>query len=299
MAGCESCNTLRTYAAEFMANGVTAKVCQSLQDNTGLNPDLSVLHNNCDDIGNVVDCLSSALESALKNADPCHWEEFLTLLLNNYRIINDVLVCNECGQWHQIDLIWEEIRNIYTILDTLTGGASYRTMTPGVDYDTIFFNGWYSDSGNVRVRYVETAGYYDIIMDSPTSSNEVYRVRHDDLIAANILMKHGDDLDDVPTSRIWGVNFKGRFASLQNMTLRSTGIEGVWNLRPRDLRMAWTAYGGINENHSGCKALVNWTTYADGYNQQLNIPPYTSLNAWTGTVYAAGINFTGNFLLIK
>lgn len=297
---CEACDSLRNVAPAIELTGITDKMCQSLKEDTGLNPDLSVLHDNCTDIGALINCLMGSLIDSLPAFSSCDYKEFALELAKNTLHSMNAIACSDCGQWEQIWLIWKEIENIYKILDSLTGGATYRTMTPGVDYDTTFFNGWYTTSGNVRVRYIETNGYFEVIMDSPTSSDQIYRLYHDGLIAANVRMRHSSSVEEEPTSRIFGVNFKGNFSDLQDMTMRSQGGGGIWNLRPSAVRVAWDANCSIVNNNSGCKALVTWGSYADGYNQQLNISAYTSLPAWTGEVVCSGgANCTMTMLLIK
>lgn len=299
---CEACDSLREVSPAIELTGLTDKMCQSLKEDTGLNPDLSVLHDNCTDIWALINCLMGSLIDSLPAFSSCDYKEFALELAKNTLHSLNAIACSDCGQWEQIHLIWKEIENIYKILDSLTGGATYRTMTPGVDYDTTFFNKWYTPSGNVRVRYIETNGYYEVVMDSPTSSEQAYRLYHDGLIAANVRMRHSDSVEDEPTSRIYGVNFKGKFSGLQNMTLRSTTVNttGIWNLRPAAIRAAWDASCNIIHNNSGCKALVTWGSYADGYNQQLNISAYTSLPAWTGEVACSGgANLTVSMLMIK
>ena len=52
---CEACRNLQEYAPEFVLNGVTENVENSLKNNTGFNP--SSGHDDCQDLNDANDCL--------------------------------------------------------------------------------------------------------------------------------------------------------------------------------------------------------------------------------------------------
>ena len=54
---CGACDDLRDTSGDFIVNGVTESICESLHDNTGLNPTLLVLHTDEEDLHSINDCL--------------------------------------------------------------------------------------------------------------------------------------------------------------------------------------------------------------------------------------------------
>lgn len=112
---CLACEDLKEYAPEFVVNGVTEAVCNSLVKNNGLNPNLSVLHNNCSDLQDVNDCLIGALGDTLPAYDICDIKDYLEKLTKNIKLMFDALICNECGQW--------------TLLDGLVDAEGYITVS--------------------------------------------------------------------------------------------------------------------------------------------------------------------------
>lgn len=114
---CTACADLREDAPEFMLNGVTAAVCTALQNNKGFNA--SNGNNNAVDLQNGVDCLIGALIDALETYDVCDWQEFMAKFLrNNYELLK-ALVCNEKGQWSEIDTINAFLDQICPSIDNI------------------------------------------------------------------------------------------------------------------------------------------------------------------------------------
>lgn len=141
---CDSCANLREYAPEFVQNGVTSRVSTSLKNNTGFNPSLSVLHENCEDLNDANDCLIGRLPQELAGYDVCEWKEFMGKLLPNQYEMLKALIAGDCGQWKKLDLLC----NITdTLLDLINGGGPTRHA-----------RGYWTDLG--RSQFTKTAGDY-------------------------------------------------------------------------------------------------------------------------------------------
>lgn len=96
---CNACADLISDAPEFMARGVTDTVCDSLKNNTGLNPTLSVLHDNCEDFEKMNDCLIGKKAIDVKSYSDCDWKKFAKDFIQNLYQYLKALNCSECGQW--------------------------------------------------------------------------------------------------------------------------------------------------------------------------------------------------------
>lgn len=122
---CNACNDLRNTSPEFVQNGVTETICASLQKNTGFNPALTTLHDNCEDLNNANDCLIARMDSELESYDVCDWKAFMHKFLPNMYELNKAMICGSCGQWGQIQsfcgLINDILYNNTIPYGTLTG----------------------------------------------------------------------------------------------------------------------------------------------------------------------------------
>ena len=96
---CNACADLISDAPEFMARGVTDVVCESLKNNTGLNPTLPVLHDNCEDFEKMNDCLIGKKAIELKAYPLCDWKKFAKDFVQNLYQYLKALNCSLCGIW--------------------------------------------------------------------------------------------------------------------------------------------------------------------------------------------------------
>lgn len=115
---CDSCTDLRDYAKEFVAHGVTDTVANSLKNNTGLNPNLTVLHENCEDMADVVDCLVGRMQD-LSQYQNCDWKEYVGKLVPNLYETFKAVNANDCGQWEKLKKMDEMLDLIKAIWDKL------------------------------------------------------------------------------------------------------------------------------------------------------------------------------------
>lgn len=111
---CNACADLMADAPEFMSSGVTERVCNSLKNNTGLNPALDVLHDNCEDFDKMVDCLIGKKAIDMKSYSDCDWKKFTKDFIQNLYQYLKALNCSMCGSW-----------NIVSNLNLSVGGTSF------------------------------------------------------------------------------------------------------------------------------------------------------------------------------
>jgi len=114
---CLACNKLKELNPEFVLNGLTLSMYNSLKNNTGLKPSLG--HNNCEDLNDLNDCLLGSLYDKIDAYDICDWREFMKEYLANQKNINAALIASDCGQWEQINLIWEQINLIWNAINQI------------------------------------------------------------------------------------------------------------------------------------------------------------------------------------
>lgn len=114
---CNACNELKENNAELILNGVTQAICQSLANNTGLNPENG--NNNCVDLDTLHECLMGQMLDTLEAYDICDWKEFMEKYATNAQTLMDALLCGECGQWENIDDLWTEISKIWNEINNL------------------------------------------------------------------------------------------------------------------------------------------------------------------------------------
>lgn len=117
---CNACNDLREYAPEFAQNGVTSTVATSLQNNTGFNPNLTVLHEDCEDLNDANDCLIGRMDQEIEAYEMCDWKEFMHKFLPNLYDMLKAIIASICGLWIQVDRLWCWMRSITTEPKTYT-----------------------------------------------------------------------------------------------------------------------------------------------------------------------------------
>lgn len=125
---CDACNELRQNASNFVQNGVDNTVCASLMNNTGFNPSLTVLHDNCEDLHNANDCLIGRMTDELEAYDVCDWKDFSNKYMSNLYEMLKAIICSDCGEWAKITALCESI-DLLTLVVT-GGGATINYMTP-------------------------------------------------------------------------------------------------------------------------------------------------------------------------
>lgn len=117
---CDACDTLRQQAPEFVQQGVTDNVAASLKNNTGLNPALTVLHDNCTDLNNVNDCLIGRMGDEIKAYDNCDWKEYMGKFTPNLYETLKAIIASGCGLWTKLCV------GLDTLLDLIRGDTPQR-----------------------------------------------------------------------------------------------------------------------------------------------------------------------------
>lgn len=307
---CGSCNDLKILQPDIKAVGMTTAICNSLKNDTGLNPSVTPRHTNCDDMSLLSDCMIGGVIQDMNKYNPCDYKEALTDALTNLKLVVDALNCSNCGIWsrihaiedrldaieEQIRLIWIEIDNIYTLLDALRG-TGYERLAES-RFSARFYNNWYTESGTVRLDYIETP--YEVYVRglSPVGTE---RLQNDDILS-NVRQRHEKTLAQEPQSAIYGVNFTGASSAWNNyeFTNVSEVSNGIWNLNtnasPRP-PIRWHAGCQYNTGYDGNKITANITQYADGFNSQFsNLINYYS-NGSSLDCTGSGINLQIECLL--
>lgn len=116
---CGACDDLRQNAPDFVQNGVTTAVCNSLKNDTGLNAGLSPKHTDCEDMEDVLDCLIGNLDDELEAYDVCDWKDFMHKFIPNLYNTLGAMVCAMCGQW-------TAIHKLECLVNYLFKGATFR-----------------------------------------------------------------------------------------------------------------------------------------------------------------------------
>lgn len=98
---CAACDDLRQTSPEFVVNGLTEDMCESLQNNTGLNPtlDLQNQHNDCEDLNDLNDCLIGNMEKEVSAYQICDWKTFMKNFIPNLWTMLKAMICSICGMW--------------------------------------------------------------------------------------------------------------------------------------------------------------------------------------------------------
>lgn len=147
---CASCERLCDNAPDFVQHGVTDEICASLKNDTGLNPSLSVLHNNCEDFEDMTDCLIGRMDQDIDLYEVCDWQTYMHKLVPNLYNYLKAMVCWLCGISDKINAIIgriECIKNaVQALVEQLTTSASFEPQVQyargnGIDSE------WYVPSG--------------------------------------------------------------------------------------------------------------------------------------------------------
>ena len=156
---CDACSKLQEDAAEFVQNGVTTSICNSLKNNTGFNT--SSDNDNCTDLDYANDCLIGNMEDALEAYDVCSWKVFMKDFIHNLWNVLKAMICSMCGLWTKtekqdcyIDFLinGESVSGKLTEDDFVPGtGVSFgRTDTQSIDLSLVVRGNVYTTSGSVK-----------------------------------------------------------------------------------------------------------------------------------------------------
>ena len=263
MGYCEACEELRQNAPHFILNGIREIECESLQKNTGINPALGVLHDNCEDLNNINDCLIAALAETLPAVNICDIKEFTESLMMNIHTTNKALICSDCGQWTEIGKLWKRLQDLEKLVQALRGD-NFLYLTEGVDYDLHMHNNITIDaSGPLKIGIIESSGICSVHISCEGLGHAQLK---------ELRQEHANGVEKEPASIIAGVTFKGKYAPLNTMTLTENSYNngfGIFNVSPKPARASWQANYNVYKNHNGEAYCFVWRSYNDGFNNQI------------------------------
>lgn len=128
---CEACETLRVNAAAFVQHGVTNTECNSMANDTGINPNLSPKHNDATDLHTANDCLVGKMNDDIESYNVCDWQDFMHKFMSNLHELLKLMICALGGIWTKIhDLISRvtslesRMTNVENRLTTVEGDVS-------------------------------------------------------------------------------------------------------------------------------------------------------------------------------
>lgn len=119
LINCNACEDLREYAPEFVQKGVTDTVCNSMKNDTGINPTATVTHTDCEDLNTVNDCLVGRMDDELEAYDSCDWKKFMHKFIPNLYTLLKLMICSICGLWVNVHLLWAEIDKLWAEINAL------------------------------------------------------------------------------------------------------------------------------------------------------------------------------------
>ena len=144
---CESCVNLKENAPDFVTNGVTDDIAASLEANTGFNPNLDVLHDNCEDLNDANDCLIGMLGQEIETYSQCQWKEFMDIFLGNAYEMYKAIIASDCGLWDTIDDIVTQVEE--PVYCRATGTVSTETSGTSSTQVTLATKSLYNDPDNI------------------------------------------------------------------------------------------------------------------------------------------------------
>lgn len=161
---CSACTELKENASEFVQKGVTKTVCTSLKNNTGFNPSLTTLHDDCEDLDTATDCMIGMMEKEIDSYDVCDWREFMKKFINNLTQLLKAIICSICGLWDRTDALCDLIGSSiapplrdYAVLPLRTSGSDTGHSTSHVRFhaDDGTLNPYTKHSQGVGISYAK------------------------------------------------------------------------------------------------------------------------------------------------
>lgn len=130
---CNACEDLRKSAPDFVQNGVSKTICNSMKNDTGLNPKLTTLHTDCEDLDTANDCLIGTMDKELSETDTCDLPSFIhNFILNIYNMFK-LMICAICGLWEST----HDLEDRATSLESRATKLEDRMDTAEDDIDTL------------------------------------------------------------------------------------------------------------------------------------------------------------------
>lgn len=119
VGNCKACNELKETSLETARKGIGEEQCKSLQNDTGLNPKLPVLHNDCEDLNDLNDCFIDSFSEEIETYDDCDWKEYAKDHNSHIWNVFKAIICAICGLWKNIHDLWADLSNIWKNINDL------------------------------------------------------------------------------------------------------------------------------------------------------------------------------------
>lgn len=173
----------------------------------------------------------------------------------------------------RIEKIETMIKDLNKKLDALSGGGEYTILKMGTDYNLTFYNNFYTPDKYLQVGIIDLSDRSIIRVQNGISSlNNVtnsYGLKHDN-IQTEFKLRHSDKTNDSPLSRIFKVEFLGKYSYLNDAPIVEQTAGGLWNMRPVESRASYEI-GGRFDNYNGEPLTFVGISYIDGYNTQFDV----------------------------
>lgn len=118
---CNVCDDLKEISTEFTSLGITDTVCTSLKNDTGLNPSLPILHDDCEDLELMNDCLIGRPKDELEKYDQCDWKKFMRKFLWNLHEMLGGIICAVCGLWTNVHSLTRRVKALEDMVKDICG----------------------------------------------------------------------------------------------------------------------------------------------------------------------------------
>lgn len=232
---CKACADLQEHSPEFIANGVTDDVYNSLINDTGFNP--SSGHNDCTDLNDANDCLVGTMEEEVDSYSMCDWKKFMKKFIRNLWHTLKAIIAAICGLWTFVHKHECEINYLYQgqnfRIGENTSGDAYAVAGKGVS-----FIGPHAETANtsdLHIRYI--AGGL--------------------MLGGGSLYLYSKDWDEQDT--------KGNKIKVGNFDLASSGDTRGYHIAYN--RKGNTIWGGTGVYASGGELLVEFRIKRSSYPQ--------------------------------
>lgn len=162
---CSACERLREENADFIEYGISDPECKSLQNDTGLNSKLTVLHDDCQDLNDMNDCLVAQHGQTIPAYDDCDWKVYATDQNWNLWNMFKGIICAICGLWKNIHDIWKKVDDLDKEMFKL---IACKEEGSGIFTGTVFSGSYMIDNKNsnrtlttyqLRVQILPTSSF--------------------------------------------------------------------------------------------------------------------------------------------
>lgn len=113
---------IRNGDDDFCFIEITNKICESLQNDEGINPSVKHSNTDCDDLTSLNDLASAKLHNALMVLNLCDVDEYkcwLDSLISWQWNVDKALICAICGLWKNIHDLWADLEKVWQNINEL------------------------------------------------------------------------------------------------------------------------------------------------------------------------------------